>query len=170
VAERVSTHEGHNRACKHFDVAEHAKPMGNGRRRRDTRGLHLINVSHRAPYGSPQSQRSAGAWTLVHNNLLNGQSFRTVTVLDQRSRQRPLFGVRLVKSGLMVGELFERYVVERSATASKTVNHGPELVDAQSLYSASEANAGVYALEIDLLNRLITEPNHSTETPAADPR
>ena len=70
---------------------------------------------HRGPV--PQAQRTHERWSMdfVHHQLFNGRPFRVLRVVDQFSRQTPLFEARFGFSGHDVAAALDR-TIERAGT------------------------------------------------------
>lgn len=81
---------------------------------------------HRGPV--PQAQRTHERWSMdfVHDQLSNGRPFRTLTVVDQFSRQSPLLECRHAFSGQDVAEALDRAIARAGTPVSITVDHGTE--------------------------------------------
>jgi putative transposase len=81
---------------------------------------------HRGPV--PQAQRTHERWSMdfVHDQLSNGRSFRTLTVVDQFSRQSPLLESRYRFGGQDVADALDRAIARAGTPVSITVDHGTE--------------------------------------------
>jgi putative transposase len=67
-------------------------------------------------------------WSMdfVHDGMIDGRSFRVLTVVDQWSRESPLLEARFGFSGQAVAEALDRRVAVYGAPRSITVDHGTE--------------------------------------------
>lgn len=81
---------------------------------------------HRGPV--PQAQRTHERWSMdfVHDQLANGRPFRTLTVVDQFSRQSPLLESRYRFGGQDVADALDRAIARAGTPVSITVDHGTE--------------------------------------------
>ncbi len=81
---------------------------------------------HRGP--APRPVRVDERWSMdfVHDQLIDGRSFRTLTVIDNWSRESVLLEVGLRLSGENVAQALNRVSEGRSLPRSITVDHGTE--------------------------------------------
>lgn len=81
---------------------------------------------HRGPV--PQAQRAHERWSMdfVHDQLADGRPFRTLTVVDQFSRQSPVLECRSRFGGKDVAEVLDRATKRHGRPVSITVDHGTE--------------------------------------------
>jgi putative transposase len=81
---------------------------------------------HRGP--APRPVRVDERWSMdfVHDQLIDGRSFRTLTVIDNWSRESVLLEVGLRLSGESVAQALNRVSEGRGLPRSITVDHGTE--------------------------------------------
>ena len=63
---------------------------------------------HRSPAPAPQTLGECWSMDFVHDQLVNGLSFRVLTVIDNWSRESPLLEVGLSLTGQCVASALER--------------------------------------------------------------
>ena len=63
---------------------------------------------------------------VVHDTLADGRPFRILTVVDHRSRHRPVLEVGFRMSGETVGQALDRALNGIAGPRSITVDHGTE--------------------------------------------
>jgi putative transposase len=76
----------------------------------------------------PAATRAHERWSMdfVHDTLMDGRTFRVLTVVDQWSRWSPLLEVGQSLSGRSVVEALNRVLAAHGTPASITVDHGTE--------------------------------------------
>ena len=81
---------------------------------------------HRGP--APRPVRVDERWSMdfVHDQLIDGRSFRTLTVIDNWSRESVLLEVGLRLSGENVAQALNKVSEGRGLPSSITVDHGTE--------------------------------------------
>jgi len=108
---------------------------------------------HRGVVPRAQGPLERLSMDFVHDQLFDGRRFRILTVVDQWSREAMLVEPGYGYSGQGVADTLERWLAERGAPASITVDHGTEFTS-----KALEAWAWHRGVKLDF-----THPGKPTE-------